>query len=119
MARKYIFGITAMLALLTSSCSYRIADFTFLSSKNVDMNHADGYTTAVNARKQGKDVAHIVVCFPITDASYKEALDKAIEQNGSTCVGIANAKVEWGWWYIPYIYGQEWVSVEGDPVYKK
>lgn len=119
MSRITSLMLIAALALLGSSCTYRLADFTFISSKNVDMNHVDGYTTAVNDRKQGKDVAHIIIFIHTGKANYKEALDKAIEQNGSTCVGLANAKVEYGWWYIPYIYGREWCAVEGDPVYKK
>lgn len=119
MARKYFIGITAALTLLVNSCSFRIADFTFLSSKNVDMNHAAGYTTSVNDRKQGQDSAHIIIFIPTGEADYKEALDKAIEQNGPSCVGLANAKVESGGWYIPYVYGYFWCSVEGDPVYKK
>lgn len=119
MFRIATLSIFAIMALFLSSCTYRLADFTFLSSKNVDMNHADGYTTAVNDRKQGKDTAHIIIFIPTGEADYKEALDKAIEQNGSACVGLANAKVESGWWYIPYIYGRVWCTVEGDPVYKK
>lgn len=119
MVRTESLPIIAAMALLVSSCSYRIADFTFLSSKNVDMNHAAGYTTTVNNRKQGQDVAHIIIFIPTGEADYKEALDKAIEQNGSACVGLANVKVESGWWYIPYIYGRVWCTVEGDPVYKK
>lgn len=119
MFRIATLSIFAIMALFVSSCTYRLADFTFLSSKNVDMNHAAGYSTAVNDRKQGKDLAHIIIFIPTGEADYKEALDKAIEQNGSTCVGLANAKVESGWWYIPYVYGRVWCTVEGDPVYKK
>lgn len=110
-------GLCALTAL--TSCSYRVADFTYISTKNVDMNHKAGYSTAVNQRVIGKDMRHLIIVFPTGDCNYKEAADKAIEQQGSTCVGLANAKIEYGWWYIPYIYGREWVTVEGDPVYKK
>ena len=101
------------------SCVYRLGDFTFISSKNVDMNNSQGFSTIPNMRARGKDTMHIVVVIPTGNCSPKEAMDKAIEKNGVNCVGLSNAKIEHGFWYIPYVYGQEWYAVEGDPVFKK
>lgn len=101
------------------SCVYRLGDFTFISSKNVDMNSSQGFSTIPNMRARGKDTMHIVVVIPTGNCSPKEAMDKAIEKNGVNCVGLSNAKIEHGFWYIPYVYGQEWYAVEGDPVFKK
>lgn len=109
-----------MLAVLGCiSCTQRIADLTFASTKNVDMNAPQGYTTVPNARVTGRDTAHIIIFIPTKTPSAKEAIDRAIEKNGSECVGLANAKLEYGGWYIPYIYGQAWYETTGDPVYKR
>ena len=108
----------ATMALLPS-CVYRLADLTFVSTKNIDINHPDGYVTSSNSRTVGKDTMHVVCVFPITSTNPKEAIDKAVEQCGTNCVGLSNVVLHRGWWYIPYIYGQEWYKVEGDPVFKK
>lgn len=108
---------TVALALLPS-CTYRIADLTFASTKNIDMNRTGGYVTSSNARVTAKDTSHIVFVSPISDANPKEAIDKAVEQAGTDCVGLSNAVLYAGWWYIPFIYGQSWFRVEGDPVFK-
>ena len=105
-------------ALLATSCVQRIADLTFMSTKNVDMNHPGGYYTAPNQRSEGVDTAHIIVCFPTRIPNVKEAVDRAIEKNGPTCIGLSNMKLEHGFWYIPYIYGREYFKATGDPVYK-
>lgn len=106
-------------AILCTSCTQRIADLTFLSTKNVDMNHADGYYTSPNLRVEGEDVAHIIICFPTRIPNAKEAVDKAIEKNGSDCVGLSNMKLEHSVWYIPYLYGRETFTATGDPVFKR
>lgn len=108
-----------VVALSCVSCTQRIADLTFASTKNVDMNAPQGYSTMPNARVTGRDMAHIIICFPTKMPSPKEAIDRAIEKNGSECVGLSNAKLESGGWYIPYIYGQAWYEATGDPVYKR
>lgn len=106
-------------ALVQPACTHRIADLTFASTKIVDMNDPKGFTTTVNARVKGRDTRHFVIFFPVNGFSPKEAMDRAIEKNGSSCIGLTNMKLEYGWWYIPYIYGQEWFEVTGDPVYKR
>lgn len=119
--RKTTLLVLATLAAVTlmPSCVYRLADLTFASTKNVDMNSPDGYVTSTNARVTGKDTAHIIIAFPTGNASPKEAIDQAIEKAGMNCVGLSNAVLYGSFWYIPYVYGQEWYKVEGDPVFKK
>ncbi len=118
---KRILTLCAAAAALCTlpSCVYRIADLTFASTKNIDMNSPTGYSTSHNARVTGKDTSHYVIAFPISSCNAKEAIDKAVEKCGTNCVGLSNVVLSYGWWYIPYIYGQEWYKVEGDPVYKK
>lgn len=109
-----------LVALLgCSSCTYRIADLTFASTKNIDMTAPQGYSTVPNARVTGRDTGHLIIFIPTKMPSPKEAIDRAIEKNGSECVGLSNAKLESGFWYIPYVYGQVWYEATGDPVYKR
>lgn len=106
-------------ALLGASCTQRIADLTFMSTKNVDMNHAGGYYTVPNQRTVGEDVGHLIVLFPTRLPNGKEAVDKAIEKNGADCVGLSNMKLEHSFWFIPYVYGRETFRATGDPVFKR
>ncbi len=105
--------------LLLPSCVTRIADLTFASTKNIDLNHTGSYTTNSAAKVSGKDTAHLIICIPTGQPSPKEAIDKAIEQGGTGCIGLSNAVMYSSFWYIPYVYGQAWYKAEGNPVYKQ
>ncbi len=110
-------GLSALLAL--TSCQVRIMDLTVTSSKNIDLNDTKGYVVSNNARTRGSDTSHVVLCFPLGRPDVKEAMDKAIEKNGSNAVALSNMTLEESWWWIPFIYGQITYTVEGDPIYKK
>lgn len=107
------------LSLLCCSCSTRLMDMTAVSTKNIDLNSLNGYTTAVNSRVKGEDTVHIISFIPLGFPNAQDAVDRAIEKNGSSCVGLSNAVLHNEWWWIPLIYGQEKIIVEGDPIYKK
>lgn len=104
---------------LLASCSNRLADLTIASTKNMDINNHKGYTTTVNARTRGEDKKHIIFFIPTGKPNMKEAIDKAIERNGTNCVGLTNATITENWFYIPLLYGQHWLVAEGDPIYVK
>lgn len=103
---------------LTPSCVNRVADLTFASTKNIDLNAPNSYTTNTTQRVSGKDTSHIIITFPTGNPSPKEAIDRAIEQSGANCIGLSNVVIYGGSWYIPYIYGKSWYEVQGNPVYK-
>ena len=104
---------------LLSSCSNRLLDVTILSTKNIDLNNVRGYTTNTNQRVTGGATTHIISFIPLGYPSAKEAADRAVECNGSQCVGLTNATFTEKWWWIPFIYGQITLEVEGDPIMKK
>lgn len=106
-------------ALLGSSCTTRLMDMTIATSKNIDLNNVQQYTTLPNARVKGEDTTHIVTVIPLGFPSVKEAIDRAVEQNGSNCVGLSNVVFYQTEWYIPLIYGRVTVTAEGDPIYKR
>lgn len=117
---KYSFCITAIAAaLLGSSCTTRLMDMTIATSKNIDLNNVNQYATLPNARVKGENSTHIITIIPLGFPSVKEAIDRAVEQNGSNCVGLSNVVFYQTEWYIPLIYGRITVTAEGDPIYKR
>lgn len=102
-----------------SSCTYCIADLTFASTKNIDMTAPQGYSTVPNARVTGRDTGHLIIFIPTKMPSPKEAIDRAIEKNGSECVGLSNVVFYQTEWHIPLIYGRITVTAEGAPIYKR
>ncbi len=103
-------------ALFMNGCVTRIADLTVGSTKNIDikksLHRADEST-----RNTGIDKKHIIIFIPTGAPNIKEAMDEAIEKSKGA-VGLSNVTVKYGWWYIPYIYGQFWYEVEGSPVFE-
>ena len=99
---------------LVSGCSTRITDFTFISSKNIDLSRgADLKRSAV--RVKGEDRKSIVIFIPTGTPNVKAALDKAIESTPGA-VGLADGVITLNSWYIPYIYGESWYEVDGTPL---
>lgn len=105
--------ILLSLALILSSCSYRVLDFTIISSKNIDLSRL-GELESTNARVDGKAKAHIVL-FYAGKPSLKEAIDEAIESiDGAVALTDGVIYEKW-WWAIP-IYGQTTLIIEGTPL---
>lgn len=104
---------------LLNSCANRLLDVTVLSTKNIDLNNLSGYTSNTNQRVTGSSTTPIISVAPLGYPSAKEAADRAVERNGSQCVGLANATFTAKYWWIPFIYGQITLEVEGDPIMKK
>lgn len=72
--------VTVLLCLLiTAGCTHRIADLTYVSSKNISQ---DELSSAVSdgERVTGEDTAKIIVIIPTGTPNAEEALDRAIEQ---------------------------------------
>lgn len=116
---KRYFYLMAAAALLLSSCQTRLMDMTIATTKNIDLNNVNQYTTVPNARVHGEDSKHIVTVIPLGFPSVKEAIDRAVEQNGSNCVGLSNVVFYESSWYIPLLYGRVSIIAEGDPIYKR
>lgn len=103
-------------AFLLAACVNRIGDFTVASTKNIDIKKSL-HVVDTKHRVKGQDTKHIIIFIPTGIPNIKEALDNA-EEVIPTCVGLSNVTIKQGWWYIPYIYGQEWFEVEGNPVFE-
>lgn len=114
-------NLTVLVAslLLLCSCQTRLMDMTIATTKNIDLNNVQQYATLPNARVRGENSTHIITVIPLGYPSVKEAIDRAVEQNGSNCVGLSNVVFYESSWYIPLLYGRITVTAEGDPIYKR
>ncbi len=101
--------------LMASGCRTRLTDFTFLSTKNVDLSRIGEFQRAPQ-RIEGKDTIHIILFVPTGQPNLKEAIDRAIESvPGGVC--MVDGVVYTENWYIPLIYGQTSTVCEGSVLF--
>lgn len=106
--------LLAAAVVLLSGCTQRYIDFTTISSKNMDMSRGAEFERGTQ-RVVGEDKAHIIVFIPTGQPNAKEALDKAIESTPGA-VALLDGVITHKFWWIPYIYGQSSIEVEGTPL---
>lgn len=105
------------IVMVETGCVTRIGDFTVGSTKNMDIKKSL-HKVDESTRNTGIDRSHIIFIIPTKLwVNMKEAMDNAIEKSPQA-VGLSNVTVKYGEWYIPFIYGQFWYEVEGNPVYE-
>ncbi len=107
--------LVAAVALL-SGCVTRVGEFTFASTKNIDIKRT-AHRVDESIRLIDRDVTHIIVVVPTGFPDMVEAMNRTIEQE-KNAVGLANVTIKRGKWYIPYIYGRQYIEVEGNPIYE-
>jgi hypothetical protein len=99
---------------ILSGCSTRITDFTFISSKNIDLSHGADFKRSP-VRVKGEDRKSIIILIPTGVPNVKEAMDRAIESTPGA-VGLVDGVITHYSWYIPYVYGENWYEVDGTPL---
>lgn len=109
---KILLSLTAL--FLITGCSYRVMDFTLISSKNVELSKFPDYKRVDN-RVEGEDTKSIIIIFPTGRPDGKEAIDKAIESTPGA-VALVDGVLTYKYFYIPYIYGESTYVVEGTPL---
>ena len=111
---KFSLTLLVLTALIFSSCSQRVLDFTLISSKNVDLTNGASFVKG-KSRVEGTDMVHIILFIPTGQVNIKEAVDRAIESTPG-CVALLDGVIYTKSWWIPYIYGQASATVEGLPL---
>lgn len=111
---KLFLPLFIIAAIIFTSCSIRVLDFTIVSSKNIDLSKSASFVKG-KTRAQGKDIVHIILIIPTGRADIKEALDKAIETTPG-CVALLDGVIYKKMWYVPYIYGRQTILIEGTPL---
>ncbi|RLC55663.1 MAG: hypothetical protein DRH89_07230 [Candidatus Cloacimonadota bacterium] len=107
--KKIVFGL--VIVILLSGCTTRFIDFTIISSKNIDMSRGAEFYRDRN-RVIGEDSASIIIFIPTGTPNAKEALDRAIE-SVQGAVALLDGVISQKFFYIPYIYGESTIIVEG------
>lgn len=102
--------------VVVSGCATRVGDFTVASTKNMDVK-SSLHRVDESERVVARDVAHIILVFPLRLPNMKEAMDNTIEKRPGA-VGLSNVTVKRGGFYIPFLYGQDYYEVEGNPIYE-
>lgn len=111
MRKMFFVGIVCFVVLNLGGCASR-SDLTAISSKNVNLSNIKIDHKKVLGRAVGENCEHIIVFVPTGQATLDEALDRALETKQANL--LLDAVVNWSFFYIPYIYGQECWNVEGD-----
>lgn len=106
---------------LLSGCWYTQVTNGMVSTRDIELNsHEKDYRVDYSIKICGYDRKHIICVFPTGIPNPQEAIDNALDQ--AYCdypvVGLASAQVRKCWFYVPYIYGQDWYSAEGYPIYE-
>lgn len=107
--------LAVCLVTLLGACSVNHGNFTVLSNKIVNINDFDLDKADRIKNIKGVDRAHVIMFFPTkSNPNLSDALNEAFRKaDGDVMTDVT--VTSWGWW-IPYIYGQNGWTVEGDVV---
>ena len=111
--KKLVYAIVLFSTVL-SGCTTRLVDFTVISSKNIDLSRGADFVRA-SQRVKGEDQKQIILFIPTGVPNIKDAMDKAIESQPGAIALLDGVVTQTTWW-IPYIYGQNTITVEGTPL---
>lgn len=100
--------------LFLCGCQQRLGDFTFLSSKNIDLSNLEMEAAENAPIVEGEDSKLIIFLFSTGVPSLKEAVDRAIESGHGTA--LSDVSIYYTWWYVPYIVGESKFKVRGKVV---
>ncbi len=116
MMKKSILSLSAIAMLVFSGCTTRLGNMTVVSTNNIDGLNA--HVTA-ESRTAGETCIHNIIIFPV--GSFQNRLqiatDEAIDNGHKKGIKgdvLINAKINVTHWYIPFLYGQNCLRVEGD-----
>ena len=104
-----------LITFLLSGCSVNMGNYSVISTKQIEWERGDEFYLH-NQRIQGRDVSHIIVLFPTkTIITIQEAVENALNRIPGA-IAMTNVTTKSSWFYIPYIYGQQNIYVEGNVV---
>lgn len=115
MSKRLIFiAFVVLLSISVIGCATRLADFTIISTKNIDLSRGADFKRG-QSRVQGEDKFAIIIFIPTGIPNIKQAIDKAI-QSVPGAVALLDGVITYKFWWIPYIFGETSYVVEGTPL---
>src|SRR5262245_42913369 len=94
--------LLAVIALILTSCTTRIVDFTIISTKNIDISKGATFQRG-KSRVEGIDKVYVIVIIPTGFPNVKEAVDRAIESLPGA-VALLDGVVTQQNWQVPLIF---------------
>ncbi len=118
MIKKGLLAVSVLALIGFSGCSTRLGNMTVVSTNNVDGLSAH---VTKKERTSGESCVKTFIIFPVGDFQNRlqVATDNAIDNGHNKGIEgdvLVNAKIGVSAWYIPLIYGQNCMTVEGDLV---
>jgi len=116
MIKKGLLAVAAIAVLGFSGCSTRLGNMTVVSTNNVDGLSAH---VTKDVRTTGESCLKTYILFTFGDFQNRLqiATDNAIDNGHAKGIKgdvLVNAKIDVSHWYIPLIYGQNCLTVQGD-----
>lgn len=103
-------------ALLLSSCTHRLTDFTIISTRNVPVGVNAKSLVKAKTRVKGSESAPIVLLFPFGSPNMKDAIDDALDKyKGAVALADGVIKTRFLWFIFG---GANSIIVEGTPLYE-
>jgi len=110
--------IPIAVAVLATSCTTRLTDFTLISGKNIDIAAASSLKRT-NTRVSGTDVGHFILGIPVKFPNMKTAMDNAVEQVPGAVALVDGVVYQQNYMIVPILYSQSNYKIEGTPLVKK
>lgn len=108
--------LALIMVVLLSACSVNQGTFTVISKNVVDLDNIDLSAQEKIDNVYGVSRAHIVIFFPFGEMNpnVESAMNDAFRKADGDL--FTDATVKSYFFYIPYIYGQDAVTIEGDVI---
>lgn len=97
-----------------AGCSVRVADFTLLSTRNVELTRAGEFERGAQ-RVKGSDSGGVFLLFPLGEPNIETAVDQALEATPGA-VALADGVITYDWFMIPLLVYSITYKIEGTPV---
>jgi len=105
--------LLSIIALIVSSCTHRLVDFTMISTKNIDFSDAGEFERA-DQRVEGEDRVYYLITIPLGIPNMEEAIDKAIEKTPGAIALVDGVVYSKSMWFV--LTGYNSYLVEGTPL---
>ena len=107
------FCAAASSLLLATGCSTRIAEFSVVSTKNVELSRIDVKKANVAHNVTGESRVYSILFIPTGTPTIQEAVDDALRHGGGDI--MTSAKIDAGGWSL-LLFGTSYVSATGDVI---
>lgn len=113
---KRLLFLLSLLAIITSSCTKQLTDFTILSTKYSSLGNGESNVVKAQQAVKGKSskLNHFLF-IPTGSPDMKKAIENALQQCPGA-IGLANGNIKMKSWSCLF-FGKSTCYVEGTPIY--